>query len=99
MRVVLYNEEDGVYLGSALGLGFWSKLDPVGQPCAVTFADEQEALAYAKTWDHQMDVRAVPVETYEDVDGYWYASIAACQKAGLPGWDPNAKPARVEGAR
>ena len=35
-RFVLYHPEDGVYLGGFMGLGFWSNLDPVGQPEAVT---------------------------------------------------------------
>ena len=30
-RILIYSEADGVYLGSCMGLGFWSELDSVGQ--------------------------------------------------------------------
>ena len=84
MSVVIYSEEDGVYLGCALGLSFWSNLDPVGQPSAVTFADESEADAHMRTWANGRPegVRLVSVEADEGN----YASIAACVRAGLPGW-------------
>lgn len=84
MAVVIYSEENGVYLGSAMGLGFWSKLDPVGQPSATTFEDEAEAETHMASWEsgRPEGVRLVPVDA--DQDGY--ASIAACVRAGLPGW-------------
>jgi hypothetical protein len=40
----------GVYLGSAQGRGYWSKVDSVGQPAAVTFPSQQEAIAYMASW-------------------------------------------------
>ncbi len=47
-RFVLYLPEWGVYLDNAMGLGFWSKEDPVGQTHACTFASEV-AIAHAAT--------------------------------------------------
>ena len=41
--IVIFHEEMGVYLGNALGLGFWSMLDPAGQTSAVCFPDEDAA--------------------------------------------------------
>lgn len=84
MSVVIYHEKDGIYLGSAMGFGFWSKIDPVGQPSAVTFPDQATAEAYMGTWDgeHPQDVQFIEVAT--DRDGY--ASVEACVQAGLPGW-------------
>ena len=37
MAVVIYNEADGVFLGSCLGLAFWSNLEALGLPAAITF--------------------------------------------------------------
>jgi hypothetical protein len=84
MAVVIYSEENGVYLGSAMGLGFWSKLDPIGQPAATTFDDEAQAQTHMDSWEggRPADVRLVPVVA----DDGFYASIAACVRAGLPGW-------------
>ncbi|HDR9103577.1 TPA: hypothetical protein QDB04_000297 [Burkholderia vietnamiensis] len=84
MAVVIYDDANGVYLGSAMGLGFWSKLDPVGQPAAVTFSDEEEENAHMATWENGRPdgVRCVQVEA----DQAGYASVAACMRAGLPEW-------------
>jgi len=88
MRFVIYSPDLGVYLGSALGLGFWSKLDPVGQSSAVTFGSEAECEEYMQTWNAPRFLfepwEAVPVAT----DDGTYASIESVVAAGLPGWDP-----------
>lgn len=88
MAVVIYSDKDGVFLGVALGLGFWSKLDPVGQPSAATFESEAQAEEFMATWNcgRPDDARCVPVEP----DDGEHASIAACVRAGLPAWDPDA---------
>lgn len=90
-QFVIYSERDGVYLGSSLGLGFWSKLDPVGQDCAVTFKSTMEAIRFMATWDASVEldgVRVVAVEADYVAHGIAYASIARCVEAGLPSWDP-----------
>lgn len=86
MAIVIYSESDGVYIGSCLGLGFWSKLDPVGQESAATFASGSDAQEFMNSWDSGVpaDIRLVEVEA-DDGD---HASIAACMRAGLPGWSP-----------
>lgn len=91
-EIVLYCESLGVYLGSALGLAFWSKLDPVGQTHACTFENEVQAREHVNSWDSQPEgIRCVPViadqkRTFADENHY--ASIASCVAAGLPAWNP-----------
>lgn len=90
MNIVIEHPVDGVYLGNCLGLGFWSKLDPIGLPCAVTFASVADAEAHADAWEcgRPEGLRFVPVQA--DVNGM--ASIAACVAAGLPGWIDESTP-------
>ena len=89
-QIVIYNRSYGVYLGSAMGLGFWSKLDPVGQDSAVTFPSVREAKRAVSNWETRptsiqyKQVRGDITKT----DGSIYASVEACFRAGLPGWDP-----------
>ena len=78
-RFVIYSPEDGVFLGHALGLAFFSKLDTAGQTAAPTFADANDAAELLGLFGQ---VRLVPV-TPDQGD---YASMAACMAAGLPGW-------------
>lgn len=85
MAYVINHPRDGVYLGSCMGLGFWSKLDPVGQTAAVTFADTAEAEVFMAGWDcgRPDGIEFVPVVA----DGNNHASIDACVAAGLDAWE------------
>jgi len=87
-RMILYSESMGVYLGSTLGLGFWSKLDPVGQTEAVTFESEKEIQDAIATWDGMgslpSDLRYLKVVA----DAAGYASLRACVAAGADPWSP-----------
>lgn len=85
MAVVLVHPEWGIYLGNAMGLGFWSKLDPVGQPSAVTFPSERAAREHMATWDPP-PVTGVTFHTVRPDDGE-YATMSACVAAGLDGWE------------
>lgn len=103
-RFVLVHPEMGIYLGSCMGMGFWSKLDPVGQPCAVTFENRVEADDVMQSWDNGRPDGVVIWPVVPDghrPDGHvsrmpsevcGYASVAACVAAGLDAWDPEAKP-------
>lgn len=90
---LIYHETDGIYLGNCLGMGFWSKLDPVGQDSAPVFPTEAIAEEHireiAQYASHLQSCKVVPVKA--DLDGGQYASIQACIKAGLPGWDPDGR--------
>lgn len=83
---VIYSKDWGVYLGSAMGLGFWSNLDPVGQPEACVFENEAQAKKIMESWDTPPpdDVRIVTLETINPM----YATIPEIIKAGLPAWNP-----------
>lgn len=81
---VLVHDEMGIYIGSGLGMGFWSKLDPVGQPCAVTFPSPEAAMEFAATWDSQLqNLKTVEVDID---DGDHYATRESCKRAGLETW-------------
>lgn len=82
---VIYSTELGIYLGSALGLGFWSKLDPAGQNSAVVFNSKDAANEYLDSLPASIkDITLI--EVYPDIFPN-YASIKACVDAGLPSWD------------
>lgn len=95
MRTVIYHKEWGIYLGSCMGMGFWTKLDPAGQDSAVTFASQSEAEEVIATWDHKpepADLQFVAVKT-KYLEGDLYSNFATrieCVAAGLDAWDPNA---------
>lgn len=88
VRYLLVSDEAGIYLGSYLGLGFWSKLDPVGQDAACTFDSPSDVAQFMATWDNQPNGNVRTVEVTPDIKG-GYASIAACVAAGLDAWDPD----------
>lgn len=72
-----------------MGLGFWTKLDPVGQPSACTFADEADAKDFIVTWDTREPLYAYGFATVHVADPENYATIAECVAAGLDPWNPN----------
>lgn len=91
--VLIVHPELGVYIGSAMGMGFWSKLDPVGQPVAVTFPSEADARAFTESWGdvlHGLSFLPVVPDMGE------YASIAACIAAGAEGWIDDIMPVANE---
>ena len=79
--VVITHDEMGIYLGSALGFGFWSLLDAAGQDCAVTFPDIATARSVVAGWADNNDPDSygyVPVP-----DGGEYATVDQLTAAGL----------------
>lgn len=88
-RVVIYSEQNGVYLGECLGMGFWSNLDPAAQPSATTFKDEPDARDYISEKlcnSFPDDVTFVSIEADHHTPYGSFASVEACVKAGLPAW-------------
>ena len=86
---VIYHKRFGIFLGSAMGFGFWSKLDPVGQNSAVTFSTKFEAALYLSSWaTPTKDCTFVKVKADIIQNKQNFASIAACVAAGLPSWNP-----------
>lgn len=93
-RWAMVHPELGIYLGSCMGLGFWSLLDPVGQPVAVTFASPQEGRECAASWDDQPSTdklrAAIAFRPVAVAAADGYATIEECVAAGLPTWNPEA---------
>jgi len=87
MSVVITHPENGIFIGEALGVGFWSKLDPAGQTCAVCFRDEKDALEFIATWFEVPEgIEFAKVVPDIKNNGSLYASIQALRNAGLDGW-------------
>ena len=78
MSVVIVHDEMGVYLGSCMGLGFWTLLDPAGQPSACVFADEAEARDHIATWEE-----GPSLYRFVEVEGQREATIPQLRAAGL----------------
>jgi hypothetical protein len=84
-RFIINSPSRGVFLGSAMGMAFWTKLDPAGQEFACTFKTESDAKSYMSKWETPppSDVVLLVIQAAEDD----YASIAECVKAGADFWD------------
>lgn len=65
MRTVIVHENDGIFVGQAMGLAFFTKLDAAGQATVATFLDEADARDFVSTWEPQVDGDAF---TYAEVD-------------------------------
>lgn len=81
---VLVSQSLGVYLGSFLGLAFWTLLDPVGQTEAVAFETPTLVQEFHATHLHSepndvfcCEVSVLPIG---------YATRAACLEAGITQW-------------
>lgn len=87
-RFVLFNEQDGVYLGNCMGLGFWSLLDPVGQISSCTFESKEEAQDHIDSWDIKPEkcIQIMPVMIESNPD--MAASIKEIAESGMPAWSP-----------
>jgi hypothetical protein len=81
-QYVITHPEMGVYLGSAVGFAFWTRLNPVGQDRVVTFTTKNQARQHVLSWDtcnNPRNYRFVEVNTA--MDGY--ATITELKAAGL----------------
>jgi len=92
MAVVITHPEMGVYVGHGLGMGFWTRLDSVGQDAVVCFPSEAAARAHVASWYADS---SAPPQNDPDAYGYapvtpsstrgreTYADVAALREAGL----------------
>lgn len=94
LRRAVYHPEMGVFLGEAMGMGFWSKLDAVGQTEAVVFETVGKARDFidslkvdGRTKD-RCGIYPVIVEAHAQTDTPHYATIEQIEAAGLPRWEP-----------
>jgi hypothetical protein len=92
--VVIVHPEWGIYLGSCLGLGFFSAMDCAGQDSAAVFPSEKDARFFIAEWsdNNQPDMFTYP--TVQAVDTYW-ATIEELDAAGLAEWTIPLKAARM----
>ena len=86
IRYLLLHPEWGIYIGAFLGMGFWSKLDPVGQNYAISFPST-DVLDWARSTfpGEWMKMTAPPIQIKDKM----YATLAEIVAAGLEGWDPD----------
>lgn len=68
---VIAHAELGVFVGAAMGLAFWSRLDSVGQTVAATFASEEEALDFARIWEQDAPIDLDAIEIFAVASGHW----------------------------
>lgn len=92
-RWILIHAEMGIFLGSGMGLGFWSKLDAVGQEEAVTFESLPAAAKALSDWSGAEDTPAeIQTVTFTEPsiqpDGAVFMTIADAVRNGLPAWKP-----------
>ncbi|MCI0755471.1 hypothetical protein [Teichococcus vastitatis] len=80
MPVVITHPSDGVYVGHALDLAFWTLLDAAGQAEVVTFTDEAEAREHVANWDERNNPASYG---YVAVSAGRYAGVEALAAAGL----------------
>jgi len=83
MSCVITHPEHGIYLGSCMGLGFWSMLDAVGQESACTFPDRDEALAHIQSWENNNDPAQYATVDVLTCGAEGFATIADLRSAGL----------------
>lgn len=82
MRTVIVHDMMGIFLGVALGLGFWSLLEPAGQVAAVCFDSEEDARNFVSLWEVKTDPDIFRYVSVESENGEW-ASISELIKGGL----------------
>lgn len=82
-RYVITHPDMGVYLGNALGMGFWTKLDSVDQQAAVTFPDIKAARDHVASWEGERDPDLYGYAPVVMKPGEDYVEAATLRMAGL----------------
>ena len=82
-QYVITHSDHGIYVGSALGLGFWSNMSAAGQNTVPTFDTETDAREHVESWSDDNipdDYGYAPVEVDDDTT---FATISQLRAAGL----------------
>jgi len=88
---VIVHPEWGIFLGAALGLAFFSKVETAGQDAAPTFPTREAAETQVKSWEpYDPEYERITYHEIIVTDIRGYASIQDCTNAGLPAWKPEA---------
>lgn len=83
MKYVITHPELGIYVGHAMGLGFWSMLDAAGQDTAVVFDSIDEAMLHVGSWENEGDPDAYSYEAVEVDHDATHATVQELREAGL----------------
>lgn len=84
MKFVITEPELGIYVGNAMGLGFWSKLDTVGQDRVPVFDTREQAQEHINSWDGaNEDVHEYAFAEVDVSDDATYATVYELIDAGL----------------
>lgn len=94
IRVIISHKEMGIYLGSCMGMGFWSKLDSAGQDKAVTFDNIAQAKEVIQSWNEPHNTKDYYFTRIQIADLY-YATISEVLAAGLEGWEVDKTPPQI----
>lgn len=81
--VVITHAEMGIFIGSAMGMGFWSNLDSADQTRVCTFVSEEDARDYVSSWTQDNEPDGYNYTTVEIDSGENFATIAQLRAAGL----------------
>jgi predicted methyltransferase len=92
--VAIVHPEWGIYLGSCMGLGFFSALDCAGQDTAAIFPSEAEARSYVATWEENSNPDKLTYPAVKIAGDHW-ATIEELDAAGLSQWTVPLKSARM----
>jgi hypothetical protein len=82
-KYAITHPEQGIYVGYAMGMGFWSLWDAAGQTTAAVFDLEDDARDHVASWSNHNDPHAygyAPVEVSPDAE---HATVDELREAGL----------------
>lgn len=82
-RIVVTRKSWGIYLGNAMGMGFWTLMDCVGQDQAATFVSEAQAVEHVRSWEEENNPNDFSYHAVECAADR-YATAEELLLAGLP---------------
>ena len=85
-RYLLIHPEWGIFLGTMWGMGWWSKLDSVGQLAANVFDEPDQIHKFVDTFEYKP--QEYDVEKVLTKDPEW-ATIEEIEAMGLEAWVPD----------
>lgn len=80
-HLVIVHENFGIYVGNAMGMGFWSKMDAAGQVQVPTFPSIDEAREHVSGWDENNNPDDYRFEEMPHDNPY--VTIEELEEAGL----------------
>lgn len=81
-KIAITHPEYGIFVGRLHGLGFWSKVDSVGQDRVIVFDTVDDAKEFLQEFEMPVALETFDFPEVEVLDE-WYADIAELRAAGL----------------